>query len=134
MSVSERRLRPPWFVRSVVNPLVMWLGGATTLAVEGRTSGQERTVPVNVLEHGGQRYLVSPRGEGDWVMNLRAAGGGELRRRRSREAFSAVEVPVAERPELIEAYRRKWDRATRKYFEALSDPADHPTFRVDPRP
>lgn len=65
-------LRPGWFVRKVANPVVARLGMATTLVVRGRSSGAERSVPVNVLEHGGKRYLISARGESDWVKNLRA--------------------------------------------------------------
>ncbi len=124
-------LRPGWFVRNVANRLVGGLGIATTLTVTGRTSGRPRSVPVNVLEHGGQRYLVAPRGETDWVKNLRAAGGGELRRRRSIERFSAREVPPEDRAELIAAYRSRWDSQVKRFFEQLPDPADHPTFVID---
>ena len=125
-------LTPGWFTRKVANPLVASFGLATTLAVKGRKSGEERTVPVNVLEHDGNRYLISPRGEMDWAKNLRAAGEGELRRKGSSERFAAVEIPVEGRPELIAAYRAKWDKQVKRYFEQLPDAADHPTFRVDP--
>lgn len=125
-------LRPGRLVTTVVNPLLMRLGGATTLAVRGRTSGQWRTVPVNVLELSGRRYLVSPRGETQWVRNLRSAGGGELRRRGGVEPFTAVEVPVADRPAVIAAYRARWDRQVEKFFAQLPDPADHPVFLVTP--
>src|SRR5215471_18275845 len=66
--------------------------GIRTLAVRGRSSGEWRTVPVNLLERAGVRYLVAPRGETQWVRNLRAAGGGELRLGRRHEAFRAVEL------------------------------------------
>ncbi|MDH3730258.1 MAG: nitroreductase family deazaflavin-dependent oxidoreductase [Acidimicrobiia bacterium] len=128
MAVS---LRPGWFVRKVMNPLIARLGMATTLAVTGRTSGAERTVPVNVLEHEGARYLLSPRGETDWVRNLRAAGEGELRRRGHSERVRVSDVPIDERAPLIEAYRAKWDSQVRRFFEQLPDPGDHPTFLVD---
>jgi hypothetical protein len=36
-------------------------------------------VPVNVLEFGGQRYLVTPRRDNQWVRNLRAPGRGASR-------------------------------------------------------
>ena len=128
MAVS---LRPGWFVRKVMNPLIARLGMATTLAVTGRTSGAERTVPVNVLEHEGARYLLSPRGETDWVRNLRAAGEGELRRRGHSERVRVSDVPIDERAPVIEAYRAKWDSQVRRFFEQLPDPGDHPTFLVD---
>lgn len=124
-------LRPSWFVRNVANPVIARLGMATTLVVSGRSSGEERSVPVNVLEHDGNRYLLSPRGETDWVKNLRAAGEGELRRKGQSERFSAREVGVDERPELIDAYRGKWDSQVRRFFEQLPDPEDHPTFVIE---
>jgi deazaflavin-dependent oxidoreductase (nitroreductase family) len=120
-----------WFVARVLNPIVQLLGAATTLVVVGRTSGKARTVPVNVLEHDGQRYLLSARGESEWVRNLRAAGRGQLRRRGRTEDFRAEEVPTEARPPIIAAYRAKWDKQVKRYFEQLPDPADHPTFRVD---
>ena len=77
---------PGWFTRNVFNRFVAFLTrrgvsvmGSRVLAVKGRTSGEWRTTPVNLLELDGRRYLVSPRGEGQWVRNIRVAGGGELR-------------------------------------------------------
>jgi deazaflavin-dependent oxidoreductase (nitroreductase family) len=89
---GRRYLKPSWLVSRVVNPVLMRLGIVPTLAVRGRTSGEWRTVPVNVLELAGQRYLVAPRGDTQWVRNLRAAGRGELRRRGRIEGFRATEI------------------------------------------
>src|SRR5579859_6747336 len=125
--MSKRYVPPPWFVAKIMNPVVMALGlsGATTLAVKGRSSGLWRTVPVNVIKHAGDRYLVAPRGNTHWARNLQAAGGGELRSRRGAEAFKAVEVPVAERPPILDSYRRAVT-VTEGIFAELPDPADHP--------
>lgn len=124
----------PTGAMATLNSLFGKLARKSTLAVRGRRSGEWRTVPVNVLDLDGARYLVAPRGETEWVRNLRAAGGGEIRRRRTREAFTATEVSVAERPAIIAAYRDKWDREVKKLFEQLPDPADHPVFRLAPAP
>ena len=90
---------PGWFTRNVFNRAVAFLTrhgmsvyGSRVLAVRGRTSGEWRTTPVNLLEHEGRRYLVSPRGEGQWVRNLRVAGAGELRVGKRVEPFRAREV------------------------------------------
>ena len=69
--------RPPgWFTRNVFNKLVALLTrqgisvlGSRVLAVKGRTSGEWRTTPVNLLAYEGRRYLVAPRGEAQWVRN-----------------------------------------------------------------
>jgi deazaflavin-dependent oxidoreductase (nitroreductase family) len=132
MPIRDRYLRPNSIVARYLNPLMMKLGFVPTLAIRGRTSGQWRTVPVNVLDLDGQRYLVSARGETDWVQNLRAAGGGELRKGSRTQPFTATEVPNDEKPRLIQAYRDRWDYQVSGYFKALPDPADHPVFRIEP--
>ncbi|HYK33328.1 MAG TPA: nitroreductase family deazaflavin-dependent oxidoreductase, partial [Streptosporangiaceae bacterium] len=66
--------------------------GSRVLYVRGRKSGEWRSNPVNVLTHGDSRYLVAPRGHTQWVRNLRAAGGGELRVGRKVERFTATEL------------------------------------------
>ena len=128
-------LRPPLFVRRIFNPLAMrfGIGGSQALTVPGRRSGNPQRVPVIPVEHAGARYLVSARGETDWVRNLRAAGQGELAGRHGSEPFRATEVPVAERPAIIIAYRAVAGRAVKSLFEALPDPADHPVFRIEAR-
>jgi len=90
-------------------------------------------VPVIPVEYAGARYLVSPRGETDWVRNLRAAGQGELGGRGGSEEFRATEVPVEDRPAIIAAYRAVAGRAVTSLFKALPDPADHPVFRIEAR-
>jgi len=123
-------LKPDFVTKSIANPLMRWLGVKPTLAVRGRSSGEWRTVPVNVLDDDGARYLVAVRGETEWVRNLRAAGGGEIRRRGKTEPFRITEVPVADRPPIISAYRERWEREVKKIFEQLPDPTDHPVFRI----
>ncbi len=131
--MSQRRyLKPSWLISRIVNPLLVWLGAVPTLRVRGRRTGHWRSVPVNVLEVDGERYLVAPRGETDWVRNIRAAGGGQLQYgRRRTESFTAVEVPDEEKPRLIAAYLDRWGTQVKSQFDALLDPADHPTFRLE---
>ncbi len=129
--MARHYLRPPWFLR-VVGNRVTKLFGSPVLEVAGRRSGRAQSIPINVLEHGGERYLVAPRGETDWVRNLRAAGMATLEIRRRAERFRAVEVDDAEKPALIAAYQEKWMGPTKGQWEALPDPADHPIFRIVP--
>jgi deazaflavin-dependent oxidoreductase (nitroreductase family) len=131
VSHGQRYLKPGWLVSRLVNPLLMRIGIIPTLAVRGRTSGEWRTVPVNVLELGGQRYLVAPRGDTQWVRNLRATGRGELRWRGRSEPFRSTEIADDEQSRIIEAYLARWGYQVRPYFQALPDAADHPVFSIE---
>lgn len=126
---SDNYLRPG-VVQHVLNVVARLVSPLPILAVRGRTSGVWRTTPITVLENGNGRYLVSPRGATDWVRNLRAAGGGELRRRRRVEAFQAEEVPADQRAPLILAYQSATPSFLRAHWKKLPDPADHPIFRI----
>ena len=125
-------LKPGAVTRKVFNPLAMKLGfwNVETLTVPRRKSGEPQSVPVIPVDHDGARYIVSTRGESDWVKNLRAAGGGELKRKGQAEKVQVVELPVEERPPVITAYRAKVGKEVQQYFEKLPDPADHPVFRI----
>jgi hypothetical protein len=57
--------RPGWFTVRVINPLVRWLGGASTLNVSRRTTGTLQRVPVNVVDLTDGSYLVSVRGQSE---------------------------------------------------------------------
>jgi hypothetical protein len=109
----------------------MRLGITPTLAVGGRTSGEWRTVPVNVLDLAGQRYLVAPRGDMHWVRNLRVTGRGELRWRGRIEPFRSTGISEDEKPRIIEANLARWAYQVRPYFRALPNEADHPVFRIE---
>jgi len=114
--------------------------GSRVLAVRGRKSGEWRTTPVNPLTIDGQRYLISPRGNTQWVRNMRVAGGGELRIGRRVEKFTATELPVEERPAVLRAYLKKWKFEVGMFFQGVGPDAteekmlaiapDHPVFRI----
>lgn len=93
--------------------------GSCVLAVHGRKSGEWRTVPVNLLVHEGSRYLVAPRGETEWVRNIRAAGGGELRIGRRREPIRVVELADADKPPVLRLYLRRWWFEVGRFFEGV---------------
>lgn len=126
--------KPPLFVRRVFNPVAMrfGIGGAQTLVVPARRSGEPQKLPVIPIDYDGGRYIVSTRGEFDWVRNLRAAEGrGEIHGGRRREGFQATEIPVEQRPSIITAYRKIAGKTVEGYFKKLPDAADHPVFRIE---
>jgi len=116
------------------------LAGSRVLAVRGRSSGQWRTTPVNPLRIAGERYLVAPRGNTQWVLSLRAAGSGELRHGRRVERFVAVEVADADKPPVLRAYLKAWAWEVGRFFDdvdtgspderLLQVAPDFPVFRI----
>jgi len=102
--------------------------GSRILSVRGRKSGEWRSTPVNVLTHDGHRYLVAPRGHTQWVRNLRAAGGGELRIGRRVERFTATELPDEQKPEVLRAYLKRWKFEVGMFFEGVGP--DAPTSQL----
>ncbi|CAN5697869.1 nitroreductase family deazaflavin-dependent oxidoreductase [soil metagenome] len=126
-------LAPGFIVHKVLNPLIRKLRLRPVLLVAGRKSGRVQEVPINPLKVDGERYLLSPRGETQWVRNLRAAGEGRLRHLTSVESFFAVEVPDEEKPRLVAEYVRRWGKVVKQQFDALPDPLDHPAFRMEAR-
>jgi deazaflavin-dependent oxidoreductase (nitroreductase family) len=118
------------------------LYGSRNLAVRGRKSGEWRVVPVNPVACGEARYLVAPRGEAQWVRNLRVARAGELRLGRRSEPIRVVEVDDAEKPPVLRAYLERWRFEVDRFFEGLeATPSDddlrriagrYPVFRIEP--
>ena len=124
--MSDHYRAPGRFTRNVFNQLVAFLTrqgisvlGSRVLAVKGRTSGEWRTTPVNLLTYDDRRYLVAPRGETQWVRNLRVAGGGELRLGKKVQEFRAAEVPDDAKAPLLRAYLKRWKFEVGVFFDGV---------------
>ena len=149
MTESPHYKRPGWFTRHIFNAAVaastklgLSLLGSRVLEVPGRKSGITRRVPVNLLVLDGREYLVSARGEGEWVRNVRAAGGTlDLALGRRREERHASELPDADKVPVLRAYLRRWKFEVGMFFEGVGpDSTDeefaaiahrHPVFALD---
>lgn len=145
---SRHYRRPDWFTRRVMNPLVsastragLSLFGSEVLEHRGRRTGVARRTPVNPLAFDGGRYLVAPRGEAEWVRNVRADGGRlVLVRGRRRRSYVGEEVPPAGRRDVLRAYLARWKFEVGVFFEGVGpDSSDeeidaiaarHPVFRL----
>ncbi|MFJ8199477.1 nitroreductase family deazaflavin-dependent oxidoreductase [Streptomyces sp. NPDC096152] len=146
MSSSPYYLKgSPMTVR--LNSVIGWLArhglslaGSAELSVRGRKSGEMQRIPVNPHTYEGAQYLVSARGHSQWVRNMRAAGGGELRVGRKVRAFTAMELPDAEKLPVLRTYLDRWGWQVNDYFrgvtaassdeEILAAAPDHPVFRI----
>jgi deazaflavin-dependent oxidoreductase (nitroreductase family) len=120
------------------------LKGSRVLSVRGRKSGEWRSTPVNPLTYEGHRYLVSPRGQTQWVRNMRVAGGGELRLGRRVEPFTARELADEQKPELLREYLRRWKFEVGMFFDGVGPDAPdaklleiapgYPVFEITAQP
>jgi deazaflavin-dependent oxidoreductase (nitroreductase family) len=136
-----------WFTRNVFNPIVArltrWgvsLWGSRVLSVPGRVSGEIRSTPVNLLDVAGRRYLVAPRGETQWVRNVRAAGECTLRVGRRTEAVRLEELTDDDKPAVLRPYLRRWKWEVGQFFggvdadstdaELVAIAPNHPVFEV----
>ena len=119
------------------------VAGSRVLTVPGRRSGEPRSTVVNVLDVDGDRYLVAPRGETQWVRNLRAAASASLRVGRRVEEAAAVELDDDEKLPVLRAYLERWAWEVGRFFEGLDAESDDealraaapgfPAFRLDAR-
>jgi deazaflavin-dependent oxidoreductase (nitroreductase family) len=145
---TDRYVEPGWFTRRVLNPAVavatragLSVWGSRVLRVRGRSSGEWRETPVNLLSYDGKHYLVAPRGVTQWVKNLRVAGQGELRLGRRTESFRATEIDDADKVEILRAYLRRWKAEVGVFFDGVSSKSsedelrriapNHPIFVID---
>ena len=150
MNAAEARYVQPKAATNFFNETVARLTrmgisvyGSRVLAVKGRKTGEWRTTPVNPLSLAdGERYLVAPRGNTQWVRNLRATGTGELRVGRRTEPFTATEVADDDKPAILRAYLKRWKFEVGVFFDGVDAKAPeeklreiapgYPIFRIEP--
>lgn len=118
---------PGWFTKYVLNNVVagatrlgvsVW--GSRVLEVKGRKTGEPRQIPVNVLTFGGATYLVAPRGEAQWVRNVRAADGRlDLLLGRRRTHYVATELSDEEKVPVLRAYLERWKAEVGMFFDGV---------------
>lgn len=110
------------------------------LTVRGRTSGRQRSTPVDVMESDGRRWLVAAYGVTNWVHNTRAAGQVSISRGGRSEELRAVELGPEESVPVLRQYLREVP-VTRAYFDVTQASTDdefaaeashHPVFRLLP--
>jgi deazaflavin-dependent oxidoreductase (nitroreductase family) len=143
----SRYRKPGWFTRHIFNGIValatrlgisVW--GSRVLRVKGRKTGNWHSTPVNLLTFDGSLYLVSPRGETQWVRNLRALGSGELALGRRKKPFRAIEIQNESKAPILRAYLRRWRVEVGIFFAGVSATSpeeefqriapEHPVFHI----
>jgi deazaflavin-dependent oxidoreductase (nitroreductase family) len=143
--------KPGWFTQNLFNKTVALLNraglsmlGSRVLEVKGRKSGLPRQTPVNLLSLDGKEYLVSPRGESEWVRNVRASGGQfDLLLGSKRTGYLGRELTDEEKVPVLRAYLKRWKVEVGVFFDGVGpDSSDeqiraaapkHPAFQLEPR-
>jgi hypothetical protein len=140
-----RRAGPP---ERLFNRIFGWLVGLGLspsynylLEVRGRKSGRVYSIPVNLHELGGRKFLVAPRGRTDWVRNAELSGEVTLRKRTTRLRFSLRPLAEGEKPEVLRSYLGRYQSAVQRFFPVRPDApreafaeiaAGYPVFELVP--
>jgi hypothetical protein len=111
------------------------------LEVKGRKSGRTITLPVDPLDWGWRRFLVCPRGQSQWVQNVRATQTVALVRAMRRRHYDVRELPIDERPPILKAYLDHFAGEVQRFFTVpKGSPVDafeplaerYPVFELTP--
>jgi hypothetical protein len=131
------RYEEPNRVARAANAAIRWLAemgislaGTRALRVRGRKTGKQRGVVINLLTVDGVDYLVSPRGNTQWVRNVRAAGIVELGPLWRREHARITEVNDAAKPELLRRYLARWYWQVKGYVAGLTPDSSDEQLRA----
>jgi deazaflavin-dependent oxidoreductase (nitroreductase family) len=123
MNTNLPEFRVPTALERVFNRVYGSLVGAGLgrsyaylLQVRGRKSGRLYSTPIDLLQLGGKRFLVAPRGRTQWVRNAEAAGEVTLKKGRTQQAFRLRPIPDADKPEILKAYLDTFKREVQGYF------------------
>jgi deazaflavin-dependent oxidoreductase (nitroreductase family) len=136
-------LKPGNFVITTLLRAGIKIGNMSLLTVRGRKSGQPRTTPVWLEERDGQRWLISPYGQVNWVRNLRTAGEATVTRGRRTERVASLELPPHEAAPMLKQSLASAPSMVRAYFDVTPDsPLEdferevprHPVFLLKPIP
>jgi hypothetical protein len=107
-----------WFGRVLIFLVRIGLvrGHFYVLEVRGRKSGNTISLPVDPLDIDGKRYLVSPRGQSNWVRNARTAGEVVLAHALRRQRYKVCELPPGIRPPILKAYLDRYASEVQRFF------------------
>ena len=126
-------IKPSWFFARIFNRFALATGAVNSqpLIVIKRDSKLPQTIPMTPVDVDGVKYLVSVRGETEWVKNVRANPQVKLTKSGATD-YAATEIPVTARRPIIEAYKATASKATARFFRQLPKDADHPVFGLMP--
>lgn len=90
------------------------------LTVHGRKTGKAYSAPVLLVEENGQRWLVAPYGEVNWVRNARAVGEVTLSRGSKSETLKIRALDPPDCAPILKKYITR-ESIVRPYFDVQPD-------------
>ena len=131
------RYDEPDLVARATNGVFRWLAeagisiaGTRALRVRGRTTGKLRGVVVNLMTVDGRDYVVSPRGNTQWVRNARAAGEVEMGPRWRGRTVRISEVADDAKLDLLKRYLDRWYWEVKGHVGGLTPQSTDEQIRV----
>ncbi|MFL0178847.1 MULTISPECIES: nitroreductase/quinone reductase family protein [unclassified Mycobacterium] len=106
------------------------IAGTRALSVRGRKSGKRRGVVINLLTVDGVDYLVSPRGNTEWVRNVRAAGEIQIGPRWRPRPARVSEVADDDKPAVLRRYLQRWYWQVKGYVAGLTPDSSDDELRI----
>jgi hypothetical protein len=129
----KRYIKPSWFFARIFNRIALATGAVNSepMTVIKRRTKFPQTIPMTPVDVGGVKYVVSVRGETEWVKNVRANPHIKLTKSGATD-YVATEMPIEARKRILEAYKATASKATHRLFRQLPEDADHPVFALTP--
>src|SRR5215211_1675431 len=124
-------IKPSWFFAKIFNRITVATGAVNSqpMSVIKRDSKLPQTIPMTPVDVDGVKYLVSVRGETEWVKNVRANPHVKLTKSSATD-YVATEVPTEARKPILDTYKATASKATARLFRQLPEDADHPVFAL----
>lgn len=144
---SANSFQRPSAVERVFNRVfgvLVGLGGGLShnylLQVRGRKSGRMYSTPVNLLEVEQSQYLVAPRGNAQWVRNLRSTRELILKKGSQTHRYRDRELANSEKPRILKEYLNRYRKTVQRYFPIpadssldafVEDASSYPVFELE---
>jgi hypothetical protein len=123
MSEPQQRNAKPSTVELLFGRLLVFLiriglvrGHFFVLEVRGRKTGRTTSLPVDPILVDGERYLVCPRGETQWVKNARVAGEVTLIQSLRLRHHALRELAPEARPRILKANLDAYAAEVQRFF------------------
>ncbi len=86
------------------------------LSALGRKTGKRYSTPVNLTYIDGETFLVSPRGETQWIHNIRSSGELWLKRGADNALYRVDEIEGPQKIDVLRVYLSRYNKTVQRFF------------------